>query len=112
MFITYHHEKETLYNNNHKFTSGELKALVLQDSVKFITFKAYGIKEPTDQDCPTYARSNTLKYWKEALSSFIPNGHMQWNNISNVGNPTRSTDLNDVIKKVKQAEVCQQGRPS
>lgn len=42
----------------------------------------------------------------------MPNHHMQWNNISNIGNPTQSTALNDVIKKVKKFEVRQQGAPS
>ena len=108
VFMTYHQGKEPPYNNCHKFTSGELEELVLQDIVKFFNFRAYGIEEPTDQDCPTDTRSNTLKYWKKLLPSFMPNCHMQWNNISNVGNPTRSTALNDVIKKIKQAVVCQQ----
>ena len=111
-FMTYHHKKEPPYRNTHEFSQAELEELVPEDIVKFFNFRAYGLEEPTDQDWPTAARSNTLKYWKKSLSAFMPNRHVQWNNISNVGNPTRSTDLNDVIKQVKQAKVLRQGAPS
>ena len=42
----------------------------------------------------------------------MPNKHMQWNNISNVGNPTRSNLVTDVIKRVKKAKVLRQGKAS
>jgi hypothetical protein len=51
-------------------------------------------------------------YWKKALSSFMPNRLMVWNEISGVGNPTRSIALNDLIKYVKKKEVRGQGAPS
>ena len=98
-FMTYHHGKDPPYNLSHKFTSGQLQDVIPQDFVNFFSFRAYGVEDPTDQDCPIEAWSNTLEYWKKALSSFMPNRHMQWNNILNVGNPTRFTHLNYVIKR-------------
>ena len=37
---------------------------------------------------------------------------MAWNAISGVGNPTRSIEVNEVIKKVKKKEVRHEGAPS
>jgi hypothetical protein len=42
----------------------------------------------------------------------MPNRLMVWNEISGVGNPTRSIALNDLIKYVKKKEVRGQGAPS
>jgi hypothetical protein len=56
-------------------------------------------------DLPTGCRSCTLEYWKKAISSFMPNKHMPWDCISNEGNPTRSQEVQDVIKAVKKFEV-------
>ena len=37
---------------------------------------------------------------------------MQWNNISGVGNPTRSTAVNELLEKIKKFEVRRQGAPT
>ena len=73
----------------------------------------YGMSEPpTGHDMNPLVRSHTIKYWKKALSSFMPNRLMPWNEISGVGNPTRSRALNDLIKHVKKKEARAQGAPS
>lgn len=75
------------------------------DIVSWFNFHAFGHEEPGPNDCPTEICSNTLKYWKKSISSFVPNKHMQWNDISNIRNPTKSTTVNELIKRVKKAEV-------
>ena len=57
-------------------------------------------------------RSNTLYYWKKALSGCLPNCHIPWNEISKVGNPTKSIQVNQMIKKVAKFEVRKQGKKS
>jgi hypothetical protein len=42
----------------------------------------------------------------------MPNKLMAWNRLSNQGNPTRSIEINDLIKRVKKKEVRKQGAPS
>ena len=37
---------------------------------------------------------------------------MGWNALANTGNPTRSVEVNNLIKKVKKEEVRKQGKPS
>ena len=71
----------------------------------------FDTEDPGDDDNPT-ARSSSLEFYKKALSHFMPNRLMVWNELSNVGNPTRCTEINHLIKKVKKKEVRKQGVPS
>ena len=54
-------------------------------------------------------RSNALAFHKKALSYFIPNKHLGWNMVSSMGNPTRSPEANDLIKRVRCHEVRGEG---
>ena len=65
----------------------------------------FNVQEVRTDDAKPIARSNNVEFWKKALSFFMTNGLMAWNEISMVGNPTRSAELNDLIKYVKKKEV-------
>ena len=71
--------------------------------------KAYGTPEPEPEPDPnanpTQARSSSLQFWKKAISCYMPNRLMPWNAVSGQGNPTRSIEVNTLIKKVKKKEV-------
>ena len=100
------------YPSNAEFTREQLADVTADDVVMFFNQRAYGTPNPTADDRPTHCRSNTLEYWKKAISSFMPNRNHKWNEIARVGNPTKSQDVNDMIKKVKKFEVRGQGSPS
>lgn len=72
----------------------------------------YGTADPTDDDKPEFGRSSTLQYIKKALSSFMPNKHMAWNETSAQGNPTKSPLIHELLRRVKKEEVRGQGAPS
>ena len=76
--------------------------------MKFFNNEVYGTEDPPD-DAKPLVRSTSIEFWKKALSYFMINRIIPWNEISNVGNPTRSTELNDLIKKVKTSEVRKLG---
>jgi hypothetical protein len=57
-------------------------------------------------------RKRDSLYYKKALSYFMPNRLMAWNELSLAGNPTRSVAVNDLIKAVKKKEVRKQGKTS
>jgi hypothetical protein len=42
----------------------------------------------------------------------MPNRLMHWNVMSQQGNPTKSIEVNDLIKKIKKAEVSKKGKKS
>ena len=58
---------------------------------------------------PISARSSSLQYWKKAISFFHPNRLMVWSDGRQEGNPTRSIEINNLIKRVKKKEVRKQG---
>jgi hypothetical protein len=51
-----------------------------------------------------------LEFVKKTISSFMPNRNVQWNVESQTGNPTMSLAVNDLIKKIKKAEVRKLGK--
>jgi hypothetical protein len=53
-----------------------------------------------------------LEFAKKAISYFMPNRLMVWNQRTREGNPTRSNVVNELIKRVKKQEVMRQGRRS
>eukprot|EP00957_Ditylum_brightwellii_P177903 13550625-Ditylum_brightwellii.AAC.1 len=78
----------------------------------WMAWKVYGTDDPSPDDNPTEGHSSCLKYYKKAISFYMPNHRMQWNEITKVGNPTRSEDINDLIQAVIAKEYCKQDKPS
>lgn len=79
------------------------------DLCKFFCHLAYGKEQPEPADLPTSARSSTLEFYKKAISSFMPRRLKVWDEIHQEGNPTRSQQVNALIKTVRKFEVRQQG---
>lgn len=94
------------------FTDTELLQITPADIVRFLCFKAYGKIEPDENDKPTQARSNTLLYYKKAISMFMPRQKINWDPVEKRGNPTRSEEVNSLINRVRKAEVRKHGAPS
>ena len=109
-FISYRDYQQ--YDKGHVFTREELAAVTADEVLGWFNYKAFGMPTPTLDDRPTQCRSNSLKYWKKALSHFMPNKHHQWNDVTNSGNPTCSQFVNDIIQAVVRFEVRKQGAPS
>ncbi len=97
------------YGRTKMYTKGELRALTPHDVVRWMNVKAFGIPDPPSDANPTLARSNSLAYWKKAISFFMPDRLVVWVSGRNEGNPTRSIEVNSLIKRVKKKEVRKQG---
>ena len=100
------------YEKEHVFDQDRLAAIVPEDVVRFLNYKAYGCPNPTESDRPTKGRSHALFYYKKAISQCLPNKHIPWNDIARAGNPTRSIAVNECIRRVAKFETRQQGAPS
>ena len=70
---------------------------------------AFGHPDEGDDDVPTCGRSSTLAFHKKALSYFMPKKDLGWNTVSLSGNPTRSPEVDDLIKQVRRHEVHGEG---
>ena len=103
----------TNHQNDYNFSDDELYTLTPSQIKRYFCLIAYGKEDPDfDNELPTVCRSSNLEFAKKAISSFMPNRNMPWNQQSSQGNPTRSSDLNDLIKIVKKREVRKQGKAS
>jgi hypothetical protein len=106
------HRDKTQYPKNHPFTVDELLEVTPTDLFKWMAFKVYGIENPGPNDNPTFGRSSSLSYYKKAISYFMPHRLIQWNFQQELGNPTKSTEVNDLIKAVIRKETRREGKPS
>jgi hypothetical protein len=100
------------YNIQTEFTQQQLTAIRPADIERWMCQKVYGNPNPGPQDNPTLGRASSLEYYKKALSYYMVNRLHAWNEVALLGNPTRSVDVNDLIKKVKKKEVRKQGKKS
>jgi hypothetical protein len=101
------------YQADHVWTNDDLLAVTPKIIVRYIKIKVYGSEnaQPDVQPSLNY-RSSTVLFLKKAWSYFMPNQITPWNEISHVGNPTRSTVVNKIIKEIKKMEAARLGRPS
>jgi len=100
------------YSRDKTYTKGELRALTPENVLHWMNLKAFGVADPPMDANPTLARGNSLAFWKKAISFFMPNRLMVWVSGRNEGNPTRSIEVNNLIKRVKKKEVRKQGAAS
>jgi hypothetical protein len=104
--------KGTSHPRTYRPTEEELFTLTPEHIYAFLATKAYGVPNPSPTAHPTNGRSASLEFAKKAISYFMPNRLMVWNQQTRVGNPTRSNIVNELIKRVKKQEVRRQGRTS
>jgi hypothetical protein len=67
------HENGIHYAKDYKFSQRELAAITPNDLVRWMQKKVYGTEELGPDDNPTEGHSNSLLYWKKAISFFMPN---------------------------------------
>ena len=61
------------YTCNHTYTKGELHALTPLDVLRWMNVKTFGDHpDPAVDANPTSARSNSLEFYKKAISHFMP----------------------------------------
>ena len=81
------------YTQETEITQERLVQLTPADIVRYFNFRAYGTERPTEGDRPMETSSNPPYYWQKALSGCLPNRHIPWNDISKLGNPTKSIQV-------------------
>jgi hypothetical protein len=93
----------------------DLYPIVPEDIECWMILESFGLENHLVKDIPEDAivkhlRSSTLEFHKKALSHFMANQNTPWNEITKVGNPTRSVAINRLIKLVKQKELRNEGK--
>ena len=91
------------------YSDAELCAIQPKHVLRWMNFRTFGTIIPAVDANPIGARSSSLQYWKKAISFFHPDRLMVWSAGRSEGNPTRSIEINNLIKRVKKKEVRKQG---
>ena len=99
------------YPKTTTFTAQRLRQVTPEDVVRWINHKVFGLENPPDDATPTH-RASSIGYWKKAISKHMVYQMMPWNPVDKHGNPTKSAEVNAIIKKVKKLEVRKVGAES
>jgi hypothetical protein len=93
---------------NYIYSDAELCVIQPKHVLRWMNFRTFGTIIPPVDAKPIGARSSLLQYWKKAISFFHPDRLMVWSAGRREGNPTRSIEINNLIKRVKKKEVRKQ----
>lgn len=96
------------YESSHEFSREQIIELTPEDLMRWMNYMVYENEDPPEDASPGI-QSSTVAFWKKALSFFMVNRLMVWNEVNNVGNPTSCTQLNELIKHTKKMEVIKKG---
>lgn len=69
------------YANNEEIPMATLEAIAAKKMVQWFKYCAYGTATPSEANRPIHTCASSLLYWKKALSSFMPQRNVQWNDI-------------------------------
>jgi hypothetical protein len=90
------------YTKAQAYRKSELNAVTPNDVLRWMNNKVFGMPDPPPLDAnPVSARSSSLQFYKKSISYFMPNRLAVWSYTRNEGNPARSTEINDSIKRAE-----------
>jgi hypothetical protein len=69
-----------------------------------MNLKCFGTPDPALDTDPKLARSNTLQFYKKAVSFFMPDHLISWNSSKMDGNPTNILEVNRLIEWVNKVQ--------
>jgi hypothetical protein len=98
-FMAFYHERVQPYPRETVFEQDILVGIKPRDIERWMCKKVYGVPDPGLDDHPIHGRSSSLEFYKKALSYFMPNKRMGWNEVTQAGNLTKSSEIIDQIKK-------------
>ena len=99
-FMSYSHALQ--YDNDTVFEQETLQYVTPDDVTRWMCVKCFGVEFPEPEDSPSLCRSTSLEVYKKALSWYMPNRIQAWDCINKTGNPTKSKEVNELIKHVKK----------
>ena len=109
-FMSWYHNKP--YARNQKFPPETFLDVTPRHISRWMYLSSFGVEEPGPEDRPIVWRAHTLEQAKKGLSKYMPDQAPPYNWRSKTGNPTKSKEVNQVIKDVRKFEVRKQGKPS
>jgi len=102
--MAYTRNRATPYPKDHVFSDEDLESLRPTDICRWMSKKVYGVADPVSGAILT-GKANSLEFYKKAISFYMPNKNDSWNPVEQKGNPTKSQEVNEFMKKVKAEEA-------
>ena len=101
------------YPRDHQFQPANLTSITDGQIVRWAKLRIYGNADADEKTtAPVRYRVYTLLLWKKAISYFMPNQQMQWNEVSLTGNPTRSALMARLVRSMRRYQTQRRGAPS
>jgi hypothetical protein len=101
------------YSFEREYTDDEKRQVTPAEMVRWLNVRTFGVPNPgSEESIRPLVRAHTLAFWKKAISFHMPDRLHGWRSGSNDGNPTKSVEVNDFIKRVKKLEARKQGADS
>ena len=101
------------YPYTREYTDDKKRQITPTELVRWLNMRTFGSTDPEpNATIRPLVRANTLAFWKKAISFHMPDRLHPWRTGSSDGNPTRSVEMNDFIKRVKKLEARKQGAES
>jgi len=100
------------YPKDHEFSKETLAQVTPLEVARWMKSRVYDNPDANETIDRPKKRSKTVLFWKKAVSYYMPNKRTDWNEIANVGNPTRSGEVNDLVKAIKKMETARLGAES
>jgi hypothetical protein len=101
------------YSIEREYTDDEKRQVTLEELVRWLNLRTFGVPNPAGPDDesiqPLLVHANTLAFWKKAISFYMPDQLHGWRSGSNDGNPTKSAEVNDFVKRIKKMEARKRG---
>ena len=108
--MTYVDKANPPYPKETIFPPERLRQLTPEMILEWMNTRIFdGVANPA-ADANPIVRNNTVKVWKKAISSFMPDQN-EWNENNRSGNPTKSKPINDLLHRIHRQETRRQGAP-
>lgn len=102
-----------IHMRGHEFTHEQLISLTDLDIYRWMKHRVYGDADADETTTPPiHYRHYSVLFWKKAISAFMVNSHMQWNEETGMGNPTRSKRVLKLLKYIKRFQTQSRGKKS
>ena len=112
-FMSFKNNPDEGYTKETVFSKEQLFDIKPEHLARWFKLQAYGDTEANiETESPTQCRLSNLEFIKKSISHFMPDKNSHWSVRHNSGNPTRSNEIQEILKKVKRAEIRGQGRES
>jgi hypothetical protein len=110
----YRLEAGNVYSIECEYTDNEKRQVMPEELVRWLNLQTFGLPNPgpDDESIRPLVCANTLAFWKQAISFYMPDRLHVWRSGSKDGNPTKSAEVNDFVKRIKKLEARKQGADS